>query len=266
MTRGRPQVVASDCDGTLLRSDGSVSPRTREVLAALEADGVAVVLVTARPPRWMDELADVVGGHGVALCGNGAFTYEVASRRVTAHRLIDAGVVAELLADLRRELPDARLATEGLSGFAREPGFFRASGRVDGEFLVGTLAEIGAHAAGKVLVRHEGLELDELRATVAQVVGQRAEVSHSGTPGLAEIAAAGVSKGLALADWCGERGVHSSDVWAFGDMPNDIPMLARVGHAVAVGNAHADVLAVADEVTATNDEDGVAVVLERLLA
>jgi hydroxymethylpyrimidine pyrophosphatase-like HAD family hydrolase len=54
-------------------------------------------------------------------------------------------------------------------------------------------------------------------------------------------------------------------VVAFGDMPNDIPMLEWAGHAVAVANAHPDVLAVSREVTASNDDDGVALVLERLL-
>ena len=53
---------------------------------------------------------------------------------------------------------------------------------------------------------------------------------------------------------------------AFGDMPNDVSMLAWAGRGVAVGNAHPEVLAVADEVTATNDEDGVAQALERVLA
>jgi len=53
-------------------------------------------------------------------------------------------------------------------------------------------------------------------------------------------------------------------VIAFGDMPNDVSMLAWAGRGIAVANAHPEVLAVADEVTASNDEDGVALVLERL--
>ncbi|MGN6240353.1 MAG: HAD family hydrolase, partial [Cellulosimicrobium cellulans] len=57
-----PRVVATDLDGTLLRSDGTVSERTRAALRAAEDAGVEVVFVTARPPRWLDQLADVVGG------------------------------------------------------------------------------------------------------------------------------------------------------------------------------------------------------------
>ena len=58
-------------------------------------------------------------------------------------------------------------------------------------------------------------------------------------------------------------GIASDEVVAFGDMPNDIPMLLWAGHGVAMGNAHPDVLAAADEVAAPNTDDGVARVLER---
>lgn len=261
-----PRVVASDCDGTLLRSDGTVSGRSRAALQAATEAGVTVVLVTARPPRWVDDLRDVAGSHGIVLCGNGAFTYDVAAGSVLSHRLIDASVVAELLADLRAALPEVRFATEGLQGFAREPDFERASGRRDGEWLVGDLDRLGLHAAGKILVRHASWDSDEVHRRVAEVVGARAEVSHSGGLGLAEIAAAGVSKGLALSAWCAEQEVDAGDVWAFGDMPNDLPMLLWAGRSFAVANAHPDVLAAATDRTASNDEDGVARSLEQVLA
>jgi len=81
MTRaGLPRLVATDLDGTLLRSDGTCSERTRATLAAVELAGIQVVLVTARPPRWLQDLVDLVGEHGVVLCANGAFVYDVRSR------------------------------------------------------------------------------------------------------------------------------------------------------------------------------------------
>lgn len=260
-----PKVVASDCDGTLLRSDGTVSQRTRNTLAAAEEAGIAVVLVTARPPRWMDELADVVGGHGVALCGNGAFTYDVGTRTIVGHRLIEAAVAAELIAEIKAAVPQVSLALESREGLAREAGFERASGRLDGQWFSGDLIEALHHAPGKILVRHQQWGSDQVHAAVAEVVGDRAVVSHSGSPGLAEIAAAGVTKGLALADWCAERDVPSEAVWAFGDMPNDIPMLSWAGRSFAVANAHADVREMASDVCPSNDEDGVAVTVGAVL-
>jgi hydroxymethylpyrimidine pyrophosphatase-like HAD family hydrolase len=99
------------------------------------------------------------------------------------------------------------------------------------------------------------------------VCGHLAEFSHSSTNDtLLEISAAGVSKASALARLCRQRGIEREDVIAFGDMPNDLPMLAWAGHAVAVANAHPEVIAAADEVTASNDESGVALVLERLFS
>jgi hydroxymethylpyrimidine pyrophosphatase-like HAD family hydrolase len=79
-----------------------------------------------------------------------------------------------------------------------------------------------------------------------------------------EVTPAGVNKATALAELAGSVGVVARDVVAFGDYPNDVPMLAWAGHGVAVANAHPDVIEIADEVTASNDEDGVALVLERL--
>jgi hydroxymethylpyrimidine pyrophosphatase-like HAD family hydrolase len=63
---------------------------------------------------------------------------------------------------------------------------------------------------------------------------------------------------------CERGGIDRADVLAFGDMPNDLAMLEWAGHSVAVANAHAEVIAIADEVTASNDQGGVAQVLERL--
>jgi hydroxymethylpyrimidine pyrophosphatase-like HAD family hydrolase len=116
----------------------------------------------------------------------------------------------------------------------------------------------------KLLARHEGLSADELLARARRVVGEEmAALTHSSRDGLLEISAAGVTKASTLMAVCAERGLRAEDAVAFGDMPNDLPMLAWAGHSVAVGNAHPEVLAAVDEVTASNDDDGVAQVLER---
>ena len=100
-----PRLVATDLDGTLLRSDGTCSERTRASLAAVELAGIQVVLVTARPPRWLHELVDVVGEHGVVLCCNGAFVYDVRARKILSERCMPAGVVGQIAGDLREALP-----------------------------------------------------------------------------------------------------------------------------------------------------------------
>jgi hydroxymethylpyrimidine pyrophosphatase-like HAD family hydrolase len=117
------------------------------------------------------------------------------------------------------------------------------------------------------MLRHDHLLADALVDRARAVVGHLAELTHSNSgDGLLEISAAGVSKATTLARLCAEHRVARDQVLAFGDMPNDLPMLEWAGHAVAVANGHPDVLAAADEVTTSNDDAGVARVLERLFA
>ena len=95
-------------------------------------------------------------------------------------------------------------------------------------------------------------------ARVRDAVGDRAHLAYSGAAGLAELLAPTVTKDAALARWCARLGVEPRDVWAFGDMPNDLPMLRWAGRSFAVANAHPDVLAAATDRTGSNDDGGVA--------
>ncbi len=254
-----PALVATDLDGTLLRSDGSLSARTRDAISAAESAGVDVVFVTARPPRWLDGLADAVGGHGVALCGNGAFVLDVARREVVESRPFTSQGLAEVLRLLRAQVPGIAVAVECADGMRRDEDFVD---QYADEYETGAIEGI---SAGKLLARAPGLEHEEFMALVTRAVDGRAELGFSGAMGLAELTPKGVTKASGLAAWCDERGIAAADVWACGDMPNDLPMLAWAGRAHAVANAHESVLSAAHEVLPTNDEDGVAVLLERLL-
>lgn len=259
----RPRVVATDLDGTLLRSDGSLSPRTRRAIAAAEDTGVTVVFVTARPPRRLDEFADVIGPHGIALCANGAFVYDVAARAVTEHYSIRRTVLDEVVADLRAAIPQIVFAVERADGMGREEGFRTIWGRHD--CVVGGLAELTSQPVGKLLGRCDEMDPDAFHERVAEVVEGRVELGYSGAVGLAEITAGGVTKAAGLARWCKRHDVDSPATWAFGDMPNDLPMLAWAGRSHAVANAHRDVLTTVDVVVPSNDDDGVAVTLEDLV-
>jgi hydroxymethylpyrimidine pyrophosphatase-like HAD family hydrolase len=99
---------------------------------------------------------------------------------------------------------------------------------------------------------------------VSRALGGTAEATHSSSAALVEISAAGITKAAGLAWLCARQGVAAAEVIAFGDMPNDVPMLTWAGRSVAMAHAHPAVRDVADELTLTNDEDGVAVFLERL--
>jgi len=120
-----------------------------------------------------------------------------------------------------------------------------------------------AGGAVKLLARSETMGSDDLLAVARACLGAAAELTHSSDGGLLEISAAGVSKASGLAAVAAELGVPADEVIAFGDMPNDLPMLSWAGHSVGMANGHPDVLALADEVAPSNDDEGVAQVLER---
>lgn len=122
-----------------------------------------------------------------------------------------------------------------------------------------------AEGVTKLIVQHGQRPLDELLAITRSHAGALASVTHSGSE-FVEVAAASVTKALALEAYCEARGIARERVIAFGDMPNDLPMIEWAGLGVAVANAHPEVLRAADETTASNDEDGVAHVLERFAA
>ncbi|WP_446667349.1 HAD family hydrolase [Janibacter limosus] len=261
-----PRLIATDLDGTLLRSDGSVSQRSVDALRAVADAGLETVLVTARPPRWLDELAHVVGTRGVAICGNGAFRYDVAERRIFGVRSIPRDVVTAIVHDLREQVPGTGFAAERHNGLAAESMFAAIHDHPEDLVTTPAIELLTDASVGKLLARNPHLTDDEFIRVATEVVGDRAIVAFSGAGGLAEISAVGVTKAAALAGWCAELGIDATDVWAFGDMPNDLPMLTRAGRSFAVANAHPEVLAVATDRAPANDEDGVAVTLERLLA
>jgi len=104
----------------------------------------------------------------------------------------------------------------------------------------------------------------EFVESVATIVADRGIVAYSGAGGLAEIGPPGVTKATALERWCRERSIDAAQVWAFGDMPNDLPMLAWAGRSFAMRSGHEEVRDLADAVCAGNDDDGVARVLEAI--
>lgn len=262
----RPRLIATDLDGTFLNSAGVVSDRTARAWAALPEQGIETVLVTARPPRWLHSLTHVVGDHGIAICGNGAFVYAVESREVIETHCFDVAVLSAIMADLQAAIPSVKLAVETPSGPAfgerwpdphRDP-LARSSPRGGMDVLL-------AEPVGKLLALAPRLGTEEFLAVVREVVGERGNLAYSGAFGLAEINPVGVTKAAALERWAQERSVLSDQVWAFGDMPNDLPMIDWAGVGVAVANAHQDVLAAADHVAPSNDDDGVAATVEPLL-
>ncbi len=258
-----PRLVATDLDGTIVRSDGTVSDRTRASIAAVERAGASFVMVTGRPTRWMKAIADETGHRGIAICANGALVYDLHTETVLRSSLFSAVGAREVVEALRSAIPGIAFAVERLEeGFAHEPSYTPRWDSADSRTQAPVEQLLSADVV-KLLARHEELGADELLALARAAVATGATLTHSSSDGLLEISAADVSKATGLATFAAELEVAASEVVAFGDMPNDLPMLVWAGLGVAVANAHPEVLEVADEVTASHDDDGVAQVLDR---
>lgn len=259
-----PRLIATDLDGTIVRRDGTIAPRTIAAFARAERAGARFVLVTGRPPRTMGQIAAAFGNRGIALCSNGALSYDLATGVVTGERLIPGAVMAEAARLMREAIPGIGIAVE--RGFVLHADDRYRGDSWDSDATITRLAdaELFAMPAPKLLGRHAGFTADDLLALARRAAGDVVDLCHSSGCGLVEAAAPGVSKATAVAGLASALGISPGEVLAFGDMPNDQPLLSWAGLSYAVANAHPDAIAAASHVTASCEEDGVAAVLEEL--
>lgn len=266
---GLPKLIATDLDGTLVRCDDTVSAYTHEVLDRVRDAGIPVVGATGRGPRLLDLTRRDLPTAAYLVLAAGGRVVDLVDPPVTLHDVrVDGPAVAALLDEL--EPVTGRLTV--MVEVSDEEGA-PLQGELDASWpwpeRVEPMPWPKALAGDviKVFVRAPGYDVDALLGMVRRAIPpSKASVTQAGL-GFVEICPPGVDKGTGLAVVAGALGVDPADVLVFGDMPNDVPMFAWAGwRRVAVANAHPSVRALADEVTLTNDEDGVAVWLDRLLS
>jgi HAD superfamily hydrolase (TIGR01484 family) len=259
-----PALVATDLDGTIIRSDGTISARTVAAFARVEASGARFVLVTGRPPRVMESIAEAFGHRGTAICANGALAYDMRTETIEALHLIPPTALAAAATALRAAVPGIGIAVEYPDGHAADAVYQAVNWDLNSSISRLPDAELFARPASKLLGRHFGYGCDDLLALALPALDGLVSVTHSNGKGLVEAAALGVSKATVVAEIADRHGIGAESVIAFGDMPNDLPLLLWAGTSCAVANAHPAVLAAAGHVIGSNDEDGVAAYLERL--
>lgn len=262
-----PRLIATDLDGTLLRDDGSVSPRTIAALAAAEAAGIEVFFVTGRPARWMGVVAEHLAGHGMAILSNGAAVHDLRARQLIEAFPLPEDDALGVAHALRTALPGTSFAVERAQSFRREPAYpaYEPDSSEPAPLDV-LLAPDRAEPVLKLLAKHDSMDPDAFLAAAVDIAGGRSEITRSSETALIEVSAPGVSKASALARCCARRGVSAAEVVAFGDMPNDLGMLGWAGTSYAVANAHPDVLAATTHKARANQDDGVARVIEQIVA
>ncbi|WP_434592244.1 HAD family hydrolase [Streptomyces sp. A5-4] len=261
------KLIATDLDGTLLRSDDTVSARTRDALAAVTAAGAAHIIVTGRAVPWTRHILDDLGYDGLAVCGQGAQVYHAGEHRLLTSVTLDRQLAGLALSKIEAEIGPLALAAsrDGLDGAVLiGPGYQVQEGPLP--YLPYTdPADLWSAPLNKVYIQHPGLSDDALAKVARETVGSLVDVVMAGA-GVVEILPLGLTKATGLSLAARRLGLKASDTVAFGDMPNDIPMFGWAAHGVAMANAHAELKAVAHEITASNEDDGIAVVLEQMLA
>ncbi|MGV2914810.1 HAD family hydrolase [Streptomyces alfalfae] len=260
------KLVATDLDGTLLRSDDTVSDRTRDALAAATAAGAAHIVVTGRAVPWTRHILDDLGYDGIAVCGQGAQVYHAGEHRLLTSVTLDRQLAGLALAKIEAEIGPLALAAsrDGIDGEVLVgPGYAVQDGPLPVISMTDP-SDLWSAPLNKVYVQRPGLGDDALAAVAHQVAGDLVGVTMAGE-GIVELLPLGLTKATGLSLAARRLGAKAVDTIAFGDMPNDIPMFAWAAHGVAMANAHEELKAVADEVTTSNETDGIAVVLERLL-
>ncbi|OPC82089.1 hydrolase [Embleya scabrispora] len=257
-------LVATDLDGTLLREDHTVSARNRAALVRVAEAGARHVIVTGRAVGWTRPVFDALGYRGLAVCGQGAQVYHAGEDRLLTSVTLDRQLARLAVERLTAELGGVRFAVsrDGLAGrVVIEDGY-----RYESLLPVQTVAdreELWSEPILKLYLYHPDYDDDRLTACARKICAGLVDLTHAGT-GIVEALPVGLSKAVGLSLAARRLGARAADTIAFGDMPNDVTMFRWAAHGVAMANAHAELLAVADEVTLSNTEDGVAVVLERL--
>ena len=265
-----PALIASDVDGTLLDHQDRITDRTRRAIRAAVDSGAVFVLATGRPPRWIPPVVEALGFAPMAVCANGAVVYDAANDRVVSAQTLSVDLLTEIAEIAVRVVPGAGLAAERVGRSAHDsatPQFVSAPG-YEHAWLNPDNTEVShedviSSPAVKLLVRKPGMPSAELAAALAKHVGLLGDITFSTNDGLVEISPLGISKAIGVQQVAHPLEITAEDVVAFGDMPNDVPLLSWAGHGVAMGNAHPEAIAAANEVTAPNSDDGVARVLER---
>lgn len=269
------KMIGLDLDGTLLTTAKELTPYTREVLTRAVGQGVEVLVATGRPVAGIPQELREFPGMRYAVTSNGARILEVASGKVLYENLMDQEIAEQVLAvfadyDAVREvfidgkgytkaecmqhledyyptqgmvqyMKQTRIPVESVRTILREKG--KPADKVHGVFHY----EEERQEALKRLEKIQGLE-------VTEALGNNLEVNRQGT-----------NKGIGMLKLGEILGIRREEIMACGDGMNDYEMIKAVGFGVAMANADEAVKQVADYITATNDEEGVAKAIEKFV-
>lgn len=265
------RLIATDVDGTLLDSTHSLRPRTVRAFEAARAAGLEVVAVSGRQTHSIHSVIRGTSLEGPAIGSNGSVGVHLGTGDVYFEETIEVVAQTELATRMAALFPGLRCASVRDAGhtFVAEEGYpilmVTGDHGQDPDAIITTdLAGVVARPSVKLVLRHDTASAEALYAAAMTLGVAGCHVTTSGAPFL-EVSRAGTTKASGLALLCERLGFAREEVVAFGDNRNDVEMLRWAGLGVAMGNGVPEAHEAADAVTASNDDDGLALFVEALL-
>ena len=263
------KIISLDIDGTLYNSQRQITPATRAALLRAQEKGAVLVLASGRPTSGLLPIAqqlDMWRHHGMLLAYNGGVVNDCMTGEAIYSCTIPVPLAKKLLRHLEK-FPVNPIVDDGTTIYTTDPEGFQVPYESKSNHLdviqVENICDAVDFSPAKILIAAPEDVLQANKSAISQPFA--AEMSFVlSSPVYLEATPFGVNKADALRKTCEALGVSTADIIAFGDAQNDIPMLELAGYGVAMGNACEALKEIADEITSTNDEDGIAHTLEKL--
>jgi len=257
------KAIFLDLDGTLNNDQKIITDKTRAVLMAVQERGVRLVLASARPSPGLFRERDILrlqDHGGILMSYNGGRIVDAKSGDVLFETAMDLGQTKAVLRFLE-QLPVTPILDDGRQFYVTDKNGYKVEYECKNNCMecaeVENLGDFLTFAPVKILMSVLPEQLAEVQKKIAAFLPESLTVVQT-APFYLEVIPAAINKGQGLLDTCAALGIDPKETVAFGDAENDIPMLKAAGTGVAMGNATQPVKAAADEVTASNNDDGIA--------
>ncbi len=253
----RIEAVVTDLDGTVVRSDFSVSRATLEALDLVRSAGIAFVIATARTPQGLEHFRELAGRTAISVCCSGAIGWRSDQRTLGWMDDLPPGAIRRVVEIASGE--EAGVASFDGSLWRMTEEYWRLSPTQPHgptRVLVDT-AVLAETPCCTMAIRHGSGDLRHIAELVA-AEADSAALSHVGRSTVLDVTAQGVDKGTGTRRALSALGIDATAAISFGDMPNDLAMFRVTGLSYAVGESDAEVMRAATEVLPAVDDDGFA--------
>ena len=264
------KLIAMDLDGTLNNDEKRITPKTREALMQAQRKGIRLALASARPSPGLYKERDILRLQeygGILMSYNGGRIVDAGSGKILFETAMDLPQTKRVLRFLK-QLPVTPILDDGARFYVTDEAGYKVDYECKNNAMECTVVEdleqFLTFAPVKILMSVLPEQLSAVQEKIAAFLPETLTVVQT-APFYLEVIPKTINKGQGIRDICAVLGIGTHQVIACGDAANDIPMLQAAGVGIAMGNAAENVKAAADMVTLSNNDDGIAAALNKLL-